>query len=127
LDPEAAVDRMLDHVRTVLAQVIGLDRPDEIEGSRGFFDLGLDSLMAVDVKNRLERTLCKPLRATLVFDHPTVESLARFLADVPAREGNGNGSKPAQGAVASPASGMVTDRVEEADDIEALLARELES
>lgn len=127
LDPEAAVDRMLDHVRTVLAQVIGLDRPDEIEGGRGFFDLGLDSLMAVDVKNRLERTLCRPLRATLVFDHPTVESLARFLADAPVSDGNGNGSKPAQGVVASQASGKVTDRVEDADDIEALLAKELES
>jgi Phosphopantetheine attachment site len=44
-------------------------------------DLGLDSLMAVQLRNRLTKALQleQPLPATLMFDHPTIEAIARFL------------------------------------------------
>jgi NADP-dependent 3-hydroxy acid dehydrogenase YdfG/acyl carrier protein len=46
----------------------------------GFFRLGMDSLMAVDLRDRLARTFDVPLSATIVFDYPTVAELADFLA-----------------------------------------------
>jgi NAD(P)-dependent dehydrogenase (short-subunit alcohol dehydrogenase family) len=46
---------------------------------QGFFDMGMDSLMAVELKNRLEIILGRSFPATLVFEHPTIDSLARYL------------------------------------------------
>src|SRR6185436_17805334 len=38
------------------------------------------SLMALELRNRLQRNLGKPLPATLAFDYPNVEAVSRFLA-----------------------------------------------
>ena len=48
----------------------------------GFFDLGMDSLMAVELRNRLNRALAGNYTApnTLVFDYPDIASLADHLA-----------------------------------------------
>ena len=56
-------------------------------------DLGLDSLMAVQLRDLLGRHLVLPARlpATLMFDHPTIDTLAGFLHDrlwPPERPGN---------------------------------------
>lgn len=45
----------------------------------GFFELGLDSLMSVELKRRLESAVKKPLPSTLTFNYPNVASLAGFL------------------------------------------------
>ena len=49
----------------------------------GFFDLGMDSLMAVELRNRLNRAFSDTYVApnTLVFDFPTIADLARHLVD----------------------------------------------
>lgn len=49
----------------------------------GFFDLGMDSLMAVEFRNRLNRSLAGEYVAsnTIVFDFPNVADLAQHLAD----------------------------------------------
>ena len=47
-----------------------------------FFDLGMDSLMAVELRNRLNRAFAGEYVAsnTVVFDYPDTAGLARFLA-----------------------------------------------
>ena len=47
-----------------------------------FFDLGVDSLMAVELRNRINRALTGEYTAsnTVIFDYPTAASLASFLS-----------------------------------------------
>ena len=64
-----------------LAHVLGMGPEQPIPSQQGFFDLGLDSLTAVELRNRLQDGLgtAHPLPSTVVFDYPTVDSLADFL------------------------------------------------
>ncbi|WP_461085174.1 type I polyketide synthase, partial [Streptomyces deserti] len=60
-----------------LTAVLG-DRPAG-ELTRPFLDLGLDSLTAVELHRRLQRATGLTLPVTVVFDHPSADSLGRHL------------------------------------------------
>ena len=63
--------------------MLGFSQVDALDTARGFAEQGLDSLMAVQLRNRLQAELGVPLSVTLAFDHPTVNRLvAHLLADV---------------------------------------------
>nr|WP_256252329.1 type I polyketide synthase [Streptomyces sp. yr375] len=66
-------------VRGQAATVLGLDSPDDVPAVRAFRELGFDSMMAVDIRGRLSRSTGLKLPATLIFDHPTPQTLARHL------------------------------------------------
>ncbi|NEB78124.1 SDR family oxidoreductase, partial [Streptomyces sp. SID14478] len=66
-------------VRDKVAAVLNLEEADELPPNAEFVSLGLDSLMAQQVKAGLERTFRLPLPASLTYDHPTVRQLAAFL------------------------------------------------
>jgi NAD(P)-dependent dehydrogenase (short-subunit alcohol dehydrogenase family) len=63
------------------AVVAGLAPERSIDPRVPLRDLGLDSLMAVDLRNRLSFALDKRFPATLLFDHPTLAALASFLGE----------------------------------------------
>ncbi len=60
-----------------------LHLPSAPSPTTGFFDLGMDSLMAVELRNRLNRTFADEYMAsnTVVFDYPNINALAKHLAD----------------------------------------------
>jgi acyl carrier protein len=72
-------ERVLAHVREQVVRVLGLDasRPPSLK--EGLTDMGMDSLMAVELRNRLEASLGRPLPATLAYEHPTLARLSAFL------------------------------------------------
>ncbi|GED88467.1 type I polyketide synthase [Streptomyces sp. 6-11-2] len=72
----AALD---EFVRAKTADVLHLDDPDAIDPYTEFVQLGLDSLVAVELKNTLEAALRLPLPPQLAFDHPSSAQLAAFL------------------------------------------------
>jgi len=80
---EAALEerpaRVREIVREALAGVLRVDDATALDANRGLFDMGMDSLMAVELKKQLESGLRLSLSSTLVFDHPTINSLATHL------------------------------------------------
>ncbi|HEX7307418.1 type I polyketide synthase, partial [Lentzea sp.] len=82
LVPLSGQDRrraVLDLVRTELAVVLGHRGTDRIEATRGFQEVGVDSLTAVELRNRLTARTGLKLPSTLLFDHPTPVALAAHL------------------------------------------------
>ena len=62
-----------------VARVLGLPSAAEIDHETGFFDLGMDSLTSVELRNRLQAELGCQLPTTSMFDFPNVGALARFV------------------------------------------------
>ncbi|MFI1801745.1 type I polyketide synthase, partial [Streptomyces sp. NPDC020379] len=76
----AEQDRVLTElVRTHTATVLGHDSPDMIEEEHAFLELGITSLTAVEIRNRLNHVTGLTLPATLLFDHTTSAALAAYL------------------------------------------------
>ena len=117
-------------IRAVTATVLGV-RPEQIEPRQGLRDLGLDSLMSIELRNRLGQALERRLPATLAFDHPTLEALSSFvMAELTAAEpspGPGEG-RDANGDTAAVVATNVAQRVDadrSEEEAAALLLRKL--
>ncbi|WP_395575263.1 phosphopantetheine-binding protein, partial [Streptomyces sp. BK79] len=68
-----------DLVAGHVAAVLGHDGPEAVTFERGFLDMGLDSLAALELRNRLAGATGERLPATLIYDCPTVVAVAEFL------------------------------------------------
>jgi acyl carrier protein len=66
-------------VRETACRVLGLTEADAPGDDAPLSEAGLDSLLAVELRNVLAKSLGMGLSATLLFDHPSVEALSEFL------------------------------------------------
>jgi amino acid adenylation domain-containing protein/FkbM family methyltransferase len=79
--PESGLEKAIAATWQAVLQI-----PD-VPTDRSFFDLGGDSFRLVQVKEALKRAIDRDVRVMDLFRHPTIESLARFLAK-PSLEGS---------------------------------------
>ncbi|OAA23908.1 polyketide synthase family protein, partial [Frankia sp. EI5c] len=105
-----AADRdalLLDVVRAAVAASLGHADPAQLDADVPFKELGLDSLTAVEVRNRLNAATGLRLPTVLVFDHPTplavVERLRTEIAlpTGPGRPGTAGGDGDGGGDLAA--------------------------
>ena len=130
LAPERRAAMLLDFVRDQAAYVLALG-VGQVDVRVPLNDLGLDSLMAVELRNLLGAALgeSRPIPATLVFDYPTIEAIAGYLlAEVLADVGTGGTaqvSPPTSSRGPSPADGMLVASM--LDDLENLTDAEIDA
>jgi acyl carrier protein len=104
-------------LRGELAAVLGVADATRVPTKQGFFEIGMDSLMTVELVHRLESNLGIKLPANLAIDYPNVEALAGYLS-------TRLGAAPSHGAAAAAAEDLDTLPTPE---LARLLASELET
>jgi NAD(P)-dependent dehydrogenase (short-subunit alcohol dehydrogenase family)/acyl carrier protein len=99
-------------VRERALRALGVDLGKQVDPRTPLGDLGLDSLLAVELRNTLATALGKPLPATLLFDYPSIDALTDYLLV----EVLGFGAAPAQSVPATPPAGLVSSIEAMSDD-----------
>jgi acyl carrier protein len=133
--PEHMRLRLLtDAILALLARVMRITDASSLSADQGFFDLGLDSLTALDIRSGLEHALAQPLAPTLAFSHPNAHRLAlHLLHDVlghprphaPGATGDGaliQATAQARPTAAPPSVHAPVDQLSEAELADALRA-----
>jgi hypothetical protein len=77
--PEGRFAILASAVETAARRVMRLETGVPLDRERPLREFGLESLLALDLRNELAESLGRPLPASLVFDHPTVAKLAAGL------------------------------------------------
>jgi epothilone polyketide synthase D len=81
--PEERRTRVTAEVHREVCSILGLDVNAPLDFTRGFVQMGFDSLMAIELRNGLQRTLGRMLPSPVVFNYPSIRALGAYLADVP--------------------------------------------
>ncbi len=71
--------QILDAVKAIVAKVLQYDDADIIASDARFSDLGLDSLVAVELRNSLDKTFELSFPSSLVFDYPSVPAISGYI------------------------------------------------
>ncbi len=69
-----------DYLRTLAVRVLGFAAGREIDPAQPLQELGLDSLMAVELRNALSAALRQNLPATLLFSYPALDDVTQFVS-----------------------------------------------
>nr|WP_308103053.1 SDR family NAD(P)-dependent oxidoreductase [Streptomyces sichuanensis] len=89
LAPAEQEERLLEHIRSQSAVVLGHASAEDVPPTAQFLELGFDSLTAIDLRRRLSAATGLKLPAGLAFDHPTPARLAKHLRTLLAGSGRG--------------------------------------
>ena len=79
--PEKKREILYQHVIAEVAKVLGLAPDEPLPLETGLFELGLDSLTAVELRNRLQNSFGTVLPMTLIFNYPTLKAMIDYFAD----------------------------------------------
>ncbi|WP_420710055.1 beta-ketoacyl synthase N-terminal-like domain-containing protein, partial [Streptomyces sp. NRRL B-1347] len=109
--PQTAQDQiLLELVRVQTAAALGHATAETVSTRRPFKELGFDSLMGVDLRNRLTAETGLRLPATLVFDYPTPMALVGHIRDE-ILGGDSAASSAGAAAVAAPGTPVDSDPI----------------
>lgn len=70
-------------VRRTIRQVLGLSEHHKVDPARSLFDYGLDSLMAVELKNKIEKLTGEEIGPGFLFNYSTMDAIAGYFDKSP--------------------------------------------
>ncbi|MGB3534209.1 MAG: SDR family NAD(P)-dependent oxidoreductase, partial [Microcoleaceae cyanobacterium] len=79
LPPSEHESILIIHLQEEVGRVLGLQPNQYPHPKQGFFDMGMDSLMVIELRNRLENSLGKSVPSTAIFEYPTIQDLAEYI------------------------------------------------
>jgi len=121
--PEDRTELLCAAIQRLVVMVMGYTAAEAPEPDQGLFELGLDSLLALELKNHIQNQIRKDFPATAIFDYPTIAKLAVYLLTQVL-------GLPIATGVAQSGPVPVTNALDEIDqlseaEVEARLARQL--
>jgi acyl transferase domain-containing protein/NADP-dependent 3-hydroxy acid dehydrogenase YdfG/aryl carrier-like protein len=93
---------VLDRITAEIRRLLGRAAHVRIDPSESLFELGLDSLSAVQLRTALQRAFGRALPASLAFEYPTPDALAGVLLELIEADAPAPSAPVAAGAPAGP-------------------------
>ena len=121
----ALVSQLAERARHVL----GFDASTPVDARVPLKEVGLDSLMAVELRNAVARSIGQSLPATLLLDYPTIDALADHLMQVFTLDADDERGPTATGPEPSHIEHLEASAIAALsdDEAEALLVKEIET
>ncbi len=79
ITPKKRKALLTEKIKEDVTLSLGLNSQQNLDTQLGFFDLGMDSLMALEFRNRLQTRLGRSLSNTLTFDYPNIEAITNYI------------------------------------------------
>lgn len=80
LDPADRAEKIVSYMQTHLGRIVGKAEGELVDPEMPLMDLGIDSIMALEIKKQLEADTGQAMRATLIFDYPTINKIAEYFS-----------------------------------------------
>ncbi len=77
----ARSDLVCDHIRRQVIKILRLDMTQPVDFQRGLTEIGMDSLMAVELRNLLQTDFKGPIPTSVMFECPTIRELSDYIVD----------------------------------------------
>jgi NADPH:quinone reductase-like Zn-dependent oxidoreductase/acyl carrier protein len=78
--PDERHELLVSFLSERLVAILGLTTVDRIDTHKALSEMGMDSLMAVELKNTLDAAVKRNLPATIAFEYPTIDAMATYLS-----------------------------------------------
>ncbi len=111
---------LLGHIRQKAAEVLSVSNANMVDIYQPLQSMGLDSLMAVELRNKLSQSADRTLSATLLFEYPTISAVTDYLAHevFMLDEDNQPASEPAEKAQSQASASMSANTLDDFSDDE---------
>lgn len=80
LEPAQRAEKIVAYLQGLLGRVVGKAEDEKVDPEMPLMDLGIDSIMALEIKKQLEADTGQSMRATLIFDYPTINKIAEYFS-----------------------------------------------
>lgn len=111
MQPDERYNALLTFVGEQVVRVLGLSAAQQPGLNQGLVEIGMDSLMAVELSNRFRTHFGQSFPSTLAFEHSTIQALTDYLAETILGQLSQNG-KPASAAAPEAENGQSEGAVE---------------